>query len=113
MNRPRRIGFRLVLATGVIATILAACGVKGELEPPSATASAAPATEQKSQAQTAQTAKKTFTEESVVRRAASPSVIPTMPPEEWSKGRNTQPAAQQKSRDKDKPDEPFILDKLL
>lgn len=115
MNKSRRPEFRQVFAVVMIAGALAACGVKGELEAPSVAASPAPASaaEQKSKAQGSQAQQKVFTEESVVRRASSPTLIPTMPPEEWSKGRNTQPAAQQKSRDKTKPDEPFFLDKLL
>jgi predicted small lipoprotein YifL len=115
VNKPRRPEFRQVFAIIMIAGALAACGVKGELEAPSVAASAAPAAspaEQK-KAQGSQSQQKVFTEESAVRRASSPSLIPTMPPEEWSKGRNTQPAAQQKTRDKTKPDEPFFLDKLL
>jgi predicted small lipoprotein YifL len=116
VNKSRRSEFRQALAIVMIAGALAACGVKGELEAPSVAASAAPvasAAEQKSKAQGSQAQPKVFTEESAVRRAASPTLIPSMPPEEWSKGRNTQPATQQKSRDKTKPDEPFFLDKLL
>jgi predicted small lipoprotein YifL len=93
----------------MIAGALGACGVKGDLEPPPVSASAAPAAEARTQGAQKE---KVFTEQSVVRRAASPSVIPKMPPDEW-KGRNSQPADQPTERDKSKRDEPFFLDKLL
>jgi predicted small lipoprotein YifL len=98
-----------MIAIGMIAGALGACGVKGDLEPPPVSASAAPAVEPRTQGAQKE---KVFTEQSVVRRAASPSVIPKMPPDEW-KSRNTQPADQPAARDKSKRDEPFFLDKLL
>jgi predicted small lipoprotein YifL len=116
VNTPRRSEFRQIVAIVMIAGALAACGVKGELDPPVAAASAGPAVPAaapKSQAQTSQSERKVFTEESAVRRTSSPSVIPTMPPEEWSKARTTQQTAPQKSNSKNNPDEPFFLDKIL
>jgi predicted small lipoprotein YifL len=98
-----------MIAIGVIAGALGACGVKGDLEPPPVSASAAPAAAPTTQGAQKQ---KVFTEQSVVRRAASPSVIPKMPPDEWTKDQRTEPASPA-TRDKSKPDEPFFLDKLL
>jgi predicted small lipoprotein YifL len=99
-----------MIAIGMIAGALGACGVKGDLEPPPVSATAAPAAEPRTQGAQKE---KILTEQSVVRRAASPSVIPNMPPDEWTKNRDTQPAARPATRDKSKPDEPFFLDKLL
>jgi predicted small lipoprotein YifL len=96
-----------MIAIAMIAAALGACGVKGDLDPPGV-AAADPAAETKTQS-----GQKVFTEQSVVRRAASPSVIPNMPPDEWKKDRNSQPASQPATRDKSRPDEPFFLDKLL
>lgn len=97
-----------MIAIGMIAAALGACGVKGDLDPPGVAATAAPAAEPQTKA-----GQKVFMEQSVVRRAASPSVIPNMPPDEWRKDRGTQPASQPATRDKSRPDEPFFLDKLL
>jgi predicted small lipoprotein YifL len=105
-----RPGFRQIIAIGMIAGALGACGVKGDLEPPPVSATAAPAAEPRTQGAQKE---KVFTEQSVVRRTAQPSVVPNMPPDEWTKGRNTQPAARPATRDKSKSDEPFFLDKLL
>jgi predicted small lipoprotein YifL len=96
-----------MIAIGMIAGALGACGVKGDLDPPPVAASAAPAAEPRTQGAQKE---KVFTEQSAVRRAASPSVIPKMPPDEW-KSRSTRP--EPTAREKSKSDEPFFLDKLL
>jgi predicted small lipoprotein YifL len=103
-SRPR---FRQLIALGMVAGALGACGVKGELDPPPVSASAAPAAEPRLQGSQKE---KVSTEQSVVRRAAQPSVIPKMPPDEWTKGRETE---EKPARSKSKSDEPFFLDKLL
>jgi predicted small lipoprotein YifL len=95
-----------MIAIAMVAAALGACGVKGDLDPPAVAATSAPAAEPRVLGAPKE---KTFTEQSVVRRQAQPSVIPKMPPDEWTKGRETET----QPRSKSKSDEPFILDRLL
>ena len=110
MNHPPHLGIRHLVVIGFFAGVLAACGVKGELEPPAAQANvAAPP------AAGPATTKKVFTERSVVVRGKKQTIVPEMPPREWEKyGKDYQPAATPKNaKDAEKPDRPFILDSLL
>lgn len=111
MNHPPHLGIRHLLVLGFFAGVLAACGVKGELEPPQAQAHAEPQAMQTGPA----ASKKVFVEKSVVKRDSRWDMNPQMPPPEWEKyDKDYQPAAAPKSTKKtEKPDRPFILDSLL
>lgn len=110
VNHPPHLAIRHLVVIGFFAGVLAACGVKGELEPPPTQAQIAPQSEQIEPA-----AKKVFTEKSVVKRGSNRDILPKMPPAEWEKyGKDYQPTAAPKStKDAEKPDRPFILDSLL
>lgn len=101
-----------VAILGALALLPAACGVKGDLDPPAAAAAEAKAG-QTVNTPSAQSEPKVFTEQSVVRRAPRYSVFPKMPPEEWEKNREVQSTRKPKSRRKSEPDEPFFLDPIL
>ncbi|MEX0590839.1 MAG: hypothetical protein WD207_07105 [Xanthobacteraceae bacterium] len=115
MNGSRRVGLRHVIAIGVIACALGACGVKGELEAPPTTKLVEPRASEKAPAQASSSERRVFTDESAVRSVPSPSILPQIPPEEWSKNREYQSTSQPKSRgkQKEKSDEPFFLDPIL
>jgi len=97
---------------GALALPLAACGVKGDLDPPAAAAAEVKAG-QPADTPSAQSESKVFTEQSFVRRAPRYSVFPKMPPEEWEKNPEFQSTQKPKSRRKSDPDEPFFLDPIL
>jgi predicted small lipoprotein YifL len=115
VNGSCRVGLRHVFVIAVIACALAACGVKGDLELPPTAKLAEPQAKEQAPTQAASAEPRVFTEQSRVQRAPTPSVIPRMPPEEWSRSREYQSTSQPRSRDKQKSktDEPFFLDPIL
>jgi predicted small lipoprotein YifL len=116
VQTPRRPAFRSALAILAIAGLLAACGVKGDLEAPPAEPqprlSAQPAG-------ASIPAGKVFTEESRITNRSNQDILPTMPPKEWEKSREYQPARSKgaapsaNTRREPEPDKPFFLDSLL
>lgn len=98
-----------VLAAGVLALVLAGCGVKGALEPPSRAAADGTAEIEGSREKVV-----VYSEKSAVRRVGSPSVLPKVPPEAWTKSREReQTEGPQQVERRRKTDEPFFLDWLL
>jgi predicted small lipoprotein YifL len=114
VQTPRRPAFLPALAILAIAGLVAACGVKGDPERPVAEPrlSAQPA------GASGQTSK-VFTEESSVTSRSNQDILPKMPPKEWSKQREYQPARDKgtapsaNTRREPEPDRPFFLDSLL
>lgn len=113
----QRYAFLPALALLTAAACLSACGVKGALEPPPAPASAAPV-EVPPEPAPSESTRKVFLEQSVVQSRKPESVLPRMPPKEWEKQGDYQPARaksevrQSPLRDPD-PGKPFVLDWLL
>ena len=127
MHVSRRAGFLPALAVCLAALTLGACGVKGDLDRPQAAqladtqADAAPGGGQTAGGPDGTSSQsKIFVEESRITRSGMPGIIPRLPPEEWTKGREYQPArtskpgdAEKRARDAGTPDKPFVLDWLL
>lgn len=116
MQARRRSALLPALAILSVAGLLAACGVKGDLEPPPSYA--APAGQQSAApagTESASASNKVFLEQSSVRGGRPESVIPEMPPREWRKDRVYQPEQERKpaSQSLSRPDKPFALDWLL
>jgi predicted small lipoprotein YifL len=123
VQRPRH-PFLPALAILLTAGVLGACGVKGELERPVAQASPSGSTAGSGSSGTAENSasgtKRVFYERSVILGASRDTeVIPTMPPREWEKKREAQPARKPQAatpgahQQKPEPDKAFVLDWLL
>jgi hypothetical protein len=54
-----------------------------------------------------------YSEKSAVKRVGSPSVLPKIPPEQWTKSREREGDEEERFGRRQKRDEPFILDWLL
>jgi predicted small lipoprotein YifL len=105
----------------VAALSLAACGVKGDLEPHPAArlagADAAPG------GASGESSTKVFTSQSRVEHVGTPNILPTMPPKQWTKdsksakdGKSEKDANSSGPEQRAKtgaPDKPFVLDWLL
>lgn len=140
MTASRQIGFRHLVVLGFLAGTLAACGVKGELEPPpvvrqseagpgDATPRPAPGTRAAAAAVVDNSmgdtpTRRVSSEQSSVTRVGQPGMIPTLPPKAWEKMKSPAAASQSKApatapaAAKGRPpaaesDKPFILDGLL
>ncbi|HEX5779998.1 MAG TPA: lipoprotein [Xanthobacteraceae bacterium] len=121
MSAPRRPAFFPALAILLLAGLTSACGVKGDLERPTA-AAADPAVTAAAQpgadpAPDEYARKNVFIEQSRVQSGANVrNIIPTMPPKEWEKKKVEQQEQKARAADPRKPnpnDRPFILDGLL
>jgi predicted small lipoprotein YifL len=137
LTASRQIGIRHWIVLGFFAGALAACGVKGELEPPpvvrqseagpgDATPRPAPGTRAAAAAAVDKSmgdapSKKVSSEQSSVNRVVQPGMTPKLPPKEWEKMKSPTAAAQSKApasgeakaRPRPETDKPFILDGLL
>ena len=114
MIQRRRDPLKFVLAIGALAAVLSGCGVRGALEPPPhAQYSDRSATGESAGAQGASESIVTRGETSEVRNVGAPSVLPRIPPKEWTKSRDRQDEGPRRVERRDEPDEPFFLDGLL
>jgi predicted small lipoprotein YifL len=110
----RRDPLKFVLAVGALAAVLSGCGVKGALEPPPrAQYSDQAATNEAAGARGASESIVTRGETSQVRNVGTPSVLPQIPPKEWTQSRDRQDEGPRRVERPDEPDEPFFLDGLL
>lgn len=103
MTAVRHVFVPRALVVAVFAVALAACGLKGPLEPPPEGATLA-ATDARIET--------VPSEKSSVVRTGYPTVIPQIPPPEWTKPKNPQPTPP-RVKQRVPRDEPFLLDWLL
>ncbi len=112
MPNSRLSAFVPALAILALAGLTSACGVKGDLEAPTASAGASAPTEP-----VEPTTKSVFVERSVVQSGQNArDILPKMPPKEWEKKKVEEEERKARAIDtrKSNPnDRPFILDGLL
>ena len=115
MSATRRAAFFPALALCLAALSLAACGVKGDLEPhPDARLAGSDAA---AGGASGESSTKVFTSQSRVEHVGTPNIIPTMPPKQWTKDSKSAKDAKSSSPEQraktGAPDKPFVLDWLL
>ena len=116
MSAPRRPAFLPALAIVLIAGALAACGVKGDLEPP---ASPVPKLSAQPAPAAGPATSKVFVEQSRIEGRNNHDILPQMPPKEWSKksdyqpARGKSPAGSGRHAPEADPEKRFVLDWLL
>ena len=113
MSATRRAAFFPALALCLAALSLAACGVKGDLEPhPAARLAGADAG-----AALGESSTKVFTSQSRVEHVGTPNIVPTMPPKQWTKdsksAKDAKSSGPEQRAKTGAPDKPFVLDWLL
>ena len=111
MSATRRAAFFPALALCLAALSLAACGVKGDLEPHPGARLAG------SDAAAGESSTKVFTSQSRVEHVGTPDIVPTMPPKQWTKdsksAKDAKSSGPEQRAKTGAPDKPFVLDWLL
>ncbi len=118
MPAQRRSAFLAAFALLSAAVCLSACGVKGDLDPPPAAGPAATEAVPEHPVAPSESTRKVFLEQSVVQSKGPEAVLPRMPPKEWEKNGDYQPArakgaVPRNTLSEPDPAKPFVLDWLL